>query len=200
MPEVGGAALLCGVIRLVDDNIQIASQDGSILAKLLKVKSTILDELGESQRPEVADRRLLRGGELDDFGAATSIMGLRGLGLWVVKSRSLAQRRKRVLKFELRSNSIAARRSAGLVLSFAARSAFAAVAQRVERRPCFVCVRCPMIVDVALVGQYLETLVAVRPGNDRKFPFLTARRNVDLTGDPTVAWRYSMRFLVDGRS
>ena len=87
-----------------------------------------------------------------------------------------------------------------LVLSFAARSAFAAVAQRVERRPCFVCVRCPMIVDVALVGQYLETLVAVRPGNERKFPFLTARRNVDLTGDPTVALRYSMRFLVDGRS
>ena len=87
-----------------------------------------------------------------------------------------------------------------LVLSFAARSAFAAVAQRVERRPCFVCVRCPMIVDVALVGQYLETLVAVRPGNDRKFPFLTARRTVDLTGDPTVAWRYSTRFFVDGKS
>ena len=56
------------------------------------------------------------------------------------------------------------------------------------------------IVGVAFIGQYLATLSALRPGNERKLPALTARRNVDLTGDPTVQCRYSMRFFVDGRS
>ena len=53
---------------------------------------------------------------------------------------------------------------------------------------------------VAFVGQYLATLLALSPGNDRKLPALTAQRNVDLTGDTTVQCRYLMRFLVDGRS
>jgi hypothetical protein len=55
-------------------------------------------------------------------------------------------------------------------------------------------------VGVALVGQYLATFWMLSPGNERKLPALTALRNVDLTGDPTVQCRYSMRFLVDGRS
>ena len=33
-----------------------------------------------------------------------------------------------------------------------------------------------------------------------KFPFLTAWRNCDLTGDPTVQWIYLMSLRVDGRS
>ena len=40
---------------------------------------------------------------------------------------------------------------------------------------------------------------ALRPGNEKKLPALTARRNVDLTSDPTVQCRYSMSFFVDGR-
>jgi hypothetical protein len=79
-------------------------------------------------------------------------------------------------------------------------SAFAAVAHLVERSPCRTCVKCPRIVGVALVGKYLATLSTIRPGNDRKFPHLTARRREDLTGDPIVQCRYSMRFFVDGKS
>ena len=53
---------------------------------------------------------------------------------------------------------------------------------------------------VAFVGQYLATFLTLSPGNEQKLPALTAWRNVDLTGDPTVQCRYSMRFLVIGRS
>ena len=53
---------------------------------------------------------------------------------------------------------------------------------------------------VAFVGQHLATLVTLSPGNDRKFPSLTAWRRVDFTGNPTVQWSYSMSFFVDGRS
>ena len=52
---------------------------------------------------------------------------------------------------------------------------------------------------VAFVGQYLSTFATLRPGNDRKFPALTARRRVELTGNPMVPWRYSMSFFVDGK-
>ena len=52
---------------------------------------------------------------------------------------------------------------------------------------------------VAFVGKYLAMLLALRPGNERKLPTLPARKNVDLTGKPTVQWRYSMSFFVDGR-
>ncbi len=68
----------------------------------------------------------------------------------------------------------------------AAISALAAVAYCVDRRPFLTCVNCPSTVGVAFVGQYQATLSALRPGNERKLPTLTARRNVDLTGDPTV--------------
>jgi hypothetical protein len=54
-------------------------------------------------------------------------------------------------------------------------------------------------VGVALVGQYRATFFVLRPGYDQKLPALTARRNVD-TGKPTVQCRYSMRFLIDGKS
>ena len=83
MAEVRGLALLRGVVGLVNDNIQVPSEDGSILAKLLKIEAVLsvvsvapLDELGESQRPEVADRRLFGGGELNDLGA--QVGGLDG--------------------------------------------------------------------------------------------------------------------------
>ena len=69
MAEVRRAALLCGVIRLVDHNIQVASEDAGIHSQQLKIELSILDKSWESQRPEVTDRRLLGGGELDDFGA-----------------------------------------------------------------------------------------------------------------------------------
>ena len=83
MAEVRGAALLCGIIRLVDHNIQVASQDTGIHPQQLEVKSTILDKSRESQRPEVTDRRLLRGGELDDLG--TQIGGLDGSKVLLVR-------------------------------------------------------------------------------------------------------------------
>ena len=54
--------------------------------------------------------------------------------------------------------------------------------------------------SVKFVGQYLVTLLALSPGNEQKLPALTACRNVDLTGDPTVQCRYLMRFLMDNRS
>ena len=53
---------------------------------------------------------------------------------------------------------------------------------------------------VAFVGQYLAMFLALSPRNEQKLPALTACRDVDLTGDPTVQCRYSMRFFVDGRS
>ena len=52
----------------------------------------------------------------------------------------------------------------------------------------------------ALSGQYRTTFSTVRPGNDLKLPFLTALRRVDLAGEPTVQWRYSMSARVGGRS
>ena len=48
---------------------------------------------------------------------------------------------------------------------------------------------------VAFVGQYLAKFLALSPGNEQKLPVLTAHSNVDLTGDPTVECRYSMRFF-----
>ena len=87
-----------------------------------------------------------------------------------------------------------------LLLAFAARSTLAAVAHHVDWRPFCVCVKCPSTVGVALVGQYRATFLALRPRNGRKLPALTAWRNVDLTREPTVQCRYSMRFLVDGKS
>jgi len=87
-----------------------------------------------------------------------------------------------------------------LLVALAASSALVAVVHRVDWSPFCTCVRCPITVGVAFVGQYLATFSTLSPGNERKLPALTARRNVDLTGDPTVQCRYSMRFLVDGRS
>jgi len=55
-------------------------------------------------------------------------------------------------------------------------------------------------VGVAFIGQYLATFLTLSPRNEQKLPALTAWMNVDLTGDPTVQCRYSMRFLVNGRS
>ena len=69
MTEIGGLTLFRRIVGLINDNIQVPSEDGSVAAKLLKVELSVFDELGESQRPEVADRRLLRGGELDNFRA-----------------------------------------------------------------------------------------------------------------------------------
>ena len=69
MAEVGGLTLFGGVVGLVDDDIQVASQDTGIHPKLFEVESAIFDKSWESQRPEVADRRLLRTGVLDDFRA-----------------------------------------------------------------------------------------------------------------------------------
>ena len=80
-------------------------------------------------------------------------------------------------------------------LALEASSAFAAVAHCVDRRPLRTCVMCPSTVGVAFVGQYLATLAALRPGNDWKFPALTAWRREDLTGDPMVQWRYSISFF-----
>ena len=54
-----------------------------------------------------------------------------------------------------------------LVLALAVSRALAAVAQRVERMPCLVCVEWPSTVAVAFEGQYRATLVALRPGNER---------------------------------
>ncbi len=82
------------------------------------------------------------------------------------------------------SNSSVDGRRLSLVL--AAISALAAVAHRVDQRPFLTYVKCPSTVGVAFVGQYQATLSALRPGNERKLPALTARRNVDLTGNPTV--------------
>ncbi len=82
------------------------------------------------------------------------------------------------------SNSLVDGRRLSHVL--AAISALAAVAHHVDRRPFLTCVKCPSTVGVAFVGQYQATLSALRPWNERKLPALTARRNVDLTGNPTV--------------
>ncbi len=82
------------------------------------------------------------------------------------------------------SNSSVDGRRLSLVL--VAISALAAVAHRVDRRPFLTCVKCPSTVGVAFVGHYRATLSVLRPGNERKLPALTARRNVDLTGNPTV--------------
>jgi len=51
-------------------------------------------------------------------------------------------------------------------LALAARSAFAAVAHRVDRNPFGVCVRCPSTVAVAFAGQYRVTFSTPRPGKD----------------------------------
>ena len=51
-------------------------------------------------------------------------------------------------------------------LALAARSAFAAVAHRVDRNPFGVCVRCPSTVAVAFTGQYRATFSTLRPGKD----------------------------------
>ncbi len=82
------------------------------------------------------------------------------------------------------SNSLVDGRRLSLVL--ATISALAAVAHRVDRRPFLTCVKCPSTVGLAFVGQYQATLSALRPGNERKLPALTAWRNVDSTGNPTV--------------
>ncbi len=82
------------------------------------------------------------------------------------------------------SNSLVDGRRLSFVL--AAISALAAVAHRADRRPFLTCVKCPSTVGVAFVGQHRATLSVLMPGNERKLPTLTARRNVDLTGDPTV--------------
>ena len=58
----------------------------------------------------------------------------------------------------------------------------------VERTPCLDCVRWPFMVS-SLVGQYLEALVQVRPGQVEKLPALIAASQVDLTGNPAAAWR-----------
>ena len=87
-----------------------------------------------------------------------------------------------------------------LSLALVAYSASAAVPQRVDCRPFWTCVKCPSTLGVAFVVQYLSTFATLRPGNDWKFPALTACRRVDLTGNLMVPWRYSMNFLVDGRS
>ena len=81
-----------------------------------------------------------------------------------------------------------------------ASSALAAVAHCVDWRPLRTCVMCPSTVGVAFVGQYLAALAALSPGNDWKFPDLTAQRREDLTCNLMVQWRYSIRFFVDGRS
>ena len=62
----------------------------------------------------------------------------------------------------------------------------------VDQRPFWNWVMCPSMVGVAFAGKYRDTFVTVNPGNDLKFPFLTAWRNCDLTGNPTVQWIYSM--------
>ena len=59
---------------------------------------------------------------------------------------------------------------------------------------------CPSMVGIAFAGQYRDTFATVNPGNDLKFPCLTAWRNCDLTGDPTVQWIYLISLCVDGRS
>ena len=87
-----------------------------------------------------------------------------------------------------------------LSLALKASSALVAVAHRVYPRSFWTCVKCPSTVGVAFVGQCLATLATLRPGNDQKFPALTARRREDFTGNPMVQWRYSMSFFVDGRS
>ena len=51
-------------------------------------------------------------------------------------------------------------------LALAAKSAYAAVAHRVERKPFGVCVRCPSTVAVAFSGQYRVTFSTLRPGKD----------------------------------
>jgi hypothetical protein len=73
-----------------------------------------------------------------------------------------------------------------LSLALAAISALAAVAHHFDQRPFLTCVKCPSTVGVTFVGQYRAMLSALRPGNEGKLPALTARRNVDLTGNPTV--------------
>ncbi len=82
------------------------------------------------------------------------------------------------------SNSLVDGRRLSLVL--ATISAMAAVAHRVDRRPFLTCVKCPSTIGVTFVRQYRATLSALRPGNERKLLALTAQRNVDLTGNPTV--------------
>ena len=69
MAEIGSGTLVRGVIRLVDDNVQVTGQNGGVGPQQIKVKPPVLDELGESQRPEVADRRLVGRCVLNDFGA-----------------------------------------------------------------------------------------------------------------------------------
>ena len=51
-------------------------------------------------------------------------------------------------------------------LALATRSAFAAVAHRVDLTPFGVCVRWPRTVAVAFEGQYLATFSTLRPGKD----------------------------------
>ena len=58
----------------------------------------------------------------------------------------------------------------------------------VERMPSLAWVRLPFTVS-SLLGQYLEALVYVRPVQVEKLPDLMAASQVDLTGNPAVAWR-----------
>ena len=59
MAEVGLCTLVRGVIRLVDDDVEVTGQNGSVGPQQLKVKLSITDKSRESQRPEVADRSLV---------------------------------------------------------------------------------------------------------------------------------------------
>ena len=54
-----------------------------------------------------------------------------------------------------------------LLVALAASSALVAVAHFVDWSPFCTCVRCPMTVGVALVGQYLAMFWMLSPGNER---------------------------------
>ena len=58
----------------------------------------------------------------------------------------------------------------------------------VERTPCLDCVRWPLMVS-SLVGQYLDALVYMRPGQVEKLLALIAASQVDLTENTVAAWR-----------
>ena len=72
------------------------------------------------------------------------------------------------------------------------RNLFCSIGLEVDCKPCFSCIKCPLIVGI--VGDKCFVMRdVVRPGHSRKLLFFIAFRKVSLVGEKHVAWRYNAK-------
>lgn len=74
MAKIGVAALLRGILVLVNDDVEITGEHRSDLAEALEVELSIPHKPRQAERTQVTDRRLVRSRVLDDL--RTKVAGL----------------------------------------------------------------------------------------------------------------------------